>query len=273
MPIDYNDETTWVDPELHEAPAFGVSEYQKKIDEICGLNEFGGPNVLLTWMPAIENYSRYFCEWGDAGFGTKTELRALYVFTTLDDDKGHQLEIPPPRWALKQFIHPAQYLGHEERLRWRKRYGNGENQIWVQEIRPPRPDKGFYGPMIAIGSHNGFCCRAAKKEKRKCWGDYRKPDESYLIWLREAVETRAERGEERPDAGFTPKLLKMAAKEAAETIERRERLADAQMDELIDSNLDSMLAYYLNDKSFLEGTKEFSFPTGNKGGIIVPRLN
>jgi len=65
----------------------------------------------------------------------------------------------------------------------------------------------------------------------------------------------------------------MAAKEAAETIERRERLADAQMDELIDSNLDSMLAYYLNDKSFLEGTKEFSFPTGNKGGIIVPRLN
>lgn len=268
--MDYNNPETWLHPSLHDEPvSFDKGSFQRRIDEICGLNRYGRPNVLLTWMPSQENYSRYYCEWDAAGFGTKFELRGQYIFDTLEDGKGNTLELPPPRWALKQFMPPEQYLLTDNQMRWKKAVTGREGQrTFVRELRPARPTDGYYVPLIAIGKHNPFCCEAEKKHRLKCWGDYREPGESHLLLLKKAVKRRNAENADRPEAGLTTKMLSQAALEAADTIRRREEIADAAMDHLLNEHMDPMLAYLLNDPSFLERSKAFSLPPE----AIIPRI-
>lgn len=260
--MDYNNPKTWVNPALHNEPAlFDKAAYQRRIDGICGLNEYGGPNVLLTWCPSQENYSRWFCEWDEAGFGTKTELRATYVYDTLDDGQGNELELPPPRWALKQFMPPAQYLLTDDQVRWKKAITGKNNQrTFVKELRPARPHDGIYVPLLRIGAHTDYCCREEKKHGLKCWGRYAEPGEEQLLILRAAVDARAADNADRPEAGITQKHLRQAATEAAETVRRREEIASAHLDGVLDEHMDSILAHILNDPSFAERTKAFSLP-------------
>lgn len=287
--MDFNDSRTWLTPELHRAPAFDVAGYQARVDAICGLNSFGRPNVLLSWAPSPENYQKYFCEWDTAGFGTKTEVRAQYVFETLTNKDGDILELPPPRWVLKQFVPPAFYAATDNSVRWSKKQSapvatqtlvhgaekrsdglQEGSQVFLREIRPPRPVDGYYVPLMAIGGHNGYCCAEMKRSRRTCFGTYREPDDAYLEWLRAAVKLRTESDEENPEAGITPKLLKRAAAEAAEKLEKQEREADEHLHGLVSDNLGEIMAYLFRDASdeILAPMRQYSFSSA-KNGIIV----
>lgn len=287
--MDFNDSRTWLTPELHRAPPFDADGYQKRIDAICGLNEFGKPNVVLTWAPSPENYNPVYCEWDAAGFGTEVEYRAQFVFETLTNEKGDTLELPPPRWALKQFVPPAFYAAHDNQVRWSKRTsapsalttlvpgmkridGTQEgSQVWLRELRPPRPVDGYYVPLMTVGYHNRLCCRQMRKVARTCYGTYREPDESYLEWLRAAVRLRAESGEERPDAGFTPKVLKRAAAEAAAKLEQQQKDAETTTFELISENLGEIVKYMFRDdaEEILAPLRSYSFKSAGDSGIII----
>ena len=61
--MNLNDENTLLDNDIFTAP-FGVDveSYQARLNSICGLNEFGTPNLLLTWMPDIGNYTKLIAD-------------------------------------------------------------------------------------------------------------------------------------------------------------------------------------------------------------------
>lgn len=265
--MDFNKPETW-DETIHNTPnGVDVRSYQTKINSICGLNEFGKPNILLTWMPAEENYSRYYTEWDTGGFGTKSVLREQYVYETVYEGET-PIDIPPPRWALKQFVHPSRYLASEAIVRW-KRMTVGQ-QVFVREIRPPKPATGYYTKFRSIGRHNGFCCRKKKKEGLTCWGDYRKPDESYLLLLKKAVAIRDAEGTQNPNNPLSEETMRRAALEAANEIKAKEEREDAEQFDFVTSNLDAILARITKDNSFLARKKDFSFPgKTTESGLII----
>ncbi len=278
MNIDFNRPETWLNSEIHTPPSFDVKNYQILIDQICGLTPSGKSTVLLSWCPAIENYSHRYCEWDQAGIGTKTHLRGLYKFKTLYDPEGNPIDIPPPRWALKQWQSGAQYIATDELSRWQKAESNFKDeltenglkkvaqQVAYREVRPPYPKEGRYIPLLRIGKHNGYCCDAEKKNGNICYGEYRIPDEAYLEILRSAFRIREDEKGQNPNEPISAKTLMEAAKEAAE-IEEQKRLASKQLiSNIIDENWDEIIS---TDPDSL---KKFSFPAFKKqNGILIPK--
>lgn len=258
--MDYNVPETWTEA-IHAMP-FGVDveSFQSKINRICGLTPFGTPNVKLTWMPDAENYTKYYSEWDEAGFGTKTRLVGMYVY-----DENLSETIPPPRWALKQFVHPSRYLGTDDAVRWTSS-GNG-GQVKVRELRPPRSDKGFYARLMAIGRHNESCCREQKQQGLTCWGDYREPDESYLNLLKKAVAMRDAEESQNPNEPLSARTLQLAAIEAANDVKAQQEREEAITLNHITENLDTILAHATGDKTFLDKKKDFSF----SNGLFIPK--
>lgn len=287
MEVDLNNPSTW--RQVIPAPPFDVLGYQAKVDRICGLNLLGRPNILLTWMPAPENWSYKFTEWIAGGFGTTKTLKAQYVFDTIND-----IDIPPPRWAFKQWQSGAQYATSDNQVRWKRRSVvthtdtccaeaalegeecTGKGTTEVRETRPALPVEGCYiphpSPLLRVGKHNGFCCKLNKANGEKCYGEYREPDESYLLLLQRAVARRAEENAQDPNEALSDETLKRAAIEAKEIIDAQEEQRRQNLEEWADENWREVFADYTGDKSFLEG-KEFSFPTikQSKGGILLPQ--
>lgn len=252
MTFDLNNSKTWA--QVIPAPLFDLSGYQDKLDSICGLNPYGMPNVKLTWMPDPENWSKYYTEW-EAGFGTKYGLRAQYVFDTI---KG--VDVPPPRWAFKQWLSGAQYVETDNIIRWKVAYDGDAKDI--RETRPPFPLRGMYiphpSPLMRVARHNGFCCETAKTEKRKCYGRYRAPDESYLILLRQAVERRAEENAQDPNAPLSEATLQRAALETAHIIKQKEESARQVTDDFLKEHWKEIVGADVSAYSF------------SKGGILLP---
>jgi hypothetical protein len=262
--MDYNKPETWTE-KIHEMPlGVDVKAYQEKINGICGLSPFGTPNVKLTWMPSIENYSKYYSEWNEAGFGTKAILRCQYVYETVYE-KGIPFDIPPPRWALKQFVHPSRYITAEETVRW-KIMQDGQ-QVLLRENRPPRSDKGFYTNLRRIGKHNPWCCRKMKKQGLTCWGEYRKPDSSYLLMLKKAVAIREKEENQSPNEPLTEETMAKAALEAANEIKEQDEQAEAYLLARIEENLPKIAAAITGDDSFLDRRKDYSF----SNGLFIPK--
>ena len=245
---------------------FDVKAYQAKIDKICGLTPKGKSTVILSWMPDIENYTRYYSEWDTAGFGTETVLRCQYVERTVVKN-GRQIDIPPNRWALKQWQDGSQYAAIDDKLRWlQKQVGQ---QRLLRENRPALPTEGRYIPLISIGKHNSFCCKEAKGQGFRCWGEYREPDESYLTLLKKAVAQREKENGQNPNEPISQRTLMEAAKEAAIEIKRKEKEADDLLDDMIKDNFKEMTEYYTGVKL---DPKIFGFPSKvTKSGLVVPK--
>lgn len=259
MTFDLNKTDTWIADEIFRVPPFDFESYQKKIDAICGLNSLGKPNVIATWMPAVENWTPYYTSWtqSDSGFGIDLILRSQYVAQTLEDEDGNVIDVPPPRFALKQWLAGAQYAASEEKSRWLVRRDGF--QVHVRENRPPHPKEGRYIPLISIGLHNAWCCKAAKKENVTCWGDYRLPDEAYLTWLQKAVDIRNRTSTQDTNQALTQKTLMEAAKETVLEQNAKKERAELATDSLITENLPEMLELVTGER--LRDPKAFSLPS------------
>lgn len=284
MDVDLNNPETWA--VVIPAPPFDVLGYQQQVDRICGLNLMERPNILLTWMPSPENWSYKFTEWMAGGFGTTKVLRSQYVFDTING-----VDIPPPRWAFKQWQSGAQYAANDNHLRWKRRSAvthtatccaeaamegeecTGRGTTEVREIRPALPVEGYYiphpSPLLRVGKHNGYCCTLKQAEGRKCFGDYREPDESYLLLLQAAVTRRDAENAQDPNAALTDETLIAAAVEAKRIIDEQEAQKQQNLSEWADENWQNAWSEYLGDPHLFE-TKKFSIPTKkSKGGILT----
>ncbi len=269
--VDFDNPETWLTSEIHNPPSgVDVAAYQKQIDAICGLTPSGDSAVVLTWMPSMENYSRRYCEWDTAGFGTKTHLRGLYCFTTIYDDEGNPIDVPPPRWALKQWLSGRQYIDTDNIVRWEKA-ASGQ-QYLLREKRPPHPEKGRYIPLRRIGKHNNFCCVAAKKQNDICYGGYLEPTAQYLDELRLAVRIRSEEQGQDPNAPISQETLAQAAVERARYEQEQQTAAKAAMDEMVEENFGAF-ASHLFGGDWTKNTA-MSLPpkyTQTESGLIVPK--
>lgn len=285
MAVDYNNWKTWMTAEIHTPPSsVNIAAYQNRIDEICGFTPSGKSTVLLTWMPAMENYSKYYCEWDKGGFGIKSHLRGTYKFVTLYDPDGNPIDVPPPRWALKQWQSGVQYMATDEQSRWQKaetniKYEQTEHgmqrvagQTFLREVRPSHPKEGRYIPFMRIGKHDGFCCKREQVKGNACYGEYREPDGAYLEVLRSAVKLRSEEvNGQNPNEPISIHTLTQAAKEAAEKEEgKRQRTAEL-VKGLVNETFDEIMIQASGDDS---GRTKYSF--GNfkqNNGIYIPNLN
>jgi hypothetical protein len=263
--MDLNKPETWLSTEIFHVPqGVDISAYQSKLDQIGGINEFGTPNLKLTYMPDLENYSKYYVEWDEAGFGIKTVLRSQFVYDTVFEGET-PIDIPPPRWAIKEFVHPSQYLASETISRWAQKTEG--QQVYLREIRPPRSDKGYYRPKLRIGKHNGFCCQEMKRDGLTCWGDYREPDESHLKLFRKAVKLREKEENQNPNEPLSEATMKKAALEAANEIKAKEAKQDEKTLHFITENLDEILTE-ITGEDFRK--KAFSIPEKrSESGLII----
>lgn len=284
MEVDLNDSQTW--RQVIPTPPFDVLGYQQQIDRICGLNLLGRPNILLTWMPAPENWSWKYTSWIAGGFGSDKILRSQYVFDTING-----VDIPPPRWAFKQWQSGAQYAANDNQIRWKRRSAvthtatccaeaaregdecTGKGTTEVRETRPPLPVEGCYiphpSPLMRVGEHNTYCCELKKANGEKCYGDYREPDESYLALLAYAVERRAQENAQDPNAALTDETLMQAAIEAKADIDAQEEQKQQNLSEWAAENWQQVYSDYLGDPHLFD-TKKFSLPTKKtKGGILT----
>lgn len=265
MSINYDIPDTWANSEIHNSPtSVDVFDYQQKINQICGLTPGGKSAVSLSWCPAIENYSKYFCEWNLAGFGTKTHLRGTYKYLTLYDPQGNPIDVPPPRWALKQWQSGAQYNATDDMTRWQKTVRGSQSA--VREVRPAHPKEGRYIPMLIIAKHGGQCCKEAKENKSICYGEYRAPDDAYLEILRQAVKVRETEGGQNPNEPISQKTLMQAAAEAAK-IEEQKRLETSKViNEVLDEHYDEIIG--------IDPTTAYSLPNkfkkNKESGLLLP---
>jgi hypothetical protein len=266
MNVDLNDPNTW--RQVIPAPPFDVLGYQQQIDRICGLNLLGRPNILLTWMPDVENWSYKFTEWIAGGFGTTKVLKSQYVFDTING-----VDIPPPRWAFKQWQSGAQYAANDNQIRWKRREFGGITEY--RETRPALPLEGCYiphpSPLLRVGRHNDYCCELKKADGQKCYGEYREPDESYLLLLQAAVARRDAENAQDPNAALTDETLISAAIEAAAIVKEQEEQNQKNLSEWVDENWQQAYVDYVGDPSLFD-TKKFSIPKNlkkSKGGILT----
>lgn len=122
MPFDLNDDSTWINAKIYEAPSFNIAAYQSKVDEICGKANTGLSNVRVIWSPSPQGFKERYCKWDEGGNGTETHLRSKYCYHTYEDKiKDILLDVPIPRWVLEQHHHPAQ-IGDDETGRWETMY-------------------------------------------------------------------------------------------------------------------------------------------------------
>jgi hypothetical protein len=253
MELDYNDCTTWGQKAVYTPPSFPVEQYQERINRICGLAPNGEPVVRLVWAASKECFSKFYCVWDSMGFGVLTELRAKYRFATVEINAIDNIDIPAPRWMLEDRVDPAQFAATYEQTRW---VWNEDEQRQVE--RRPRMDlsKGYYAPLLTIAQH-GLCCKKARVNKVVCWGEYKEPDETELIMLRQAVEKRDLSEKQSPFEALTRETLETGDRECvdAQARLRAERLE--KMSNAIDDNPLKFLSYFTG-VGFGEKVKGFS---------------
>lgn len=263
--VNFDDSSTWLTAELHTPPsAVNISGYQKQIDKICGFTPNGKSTVILSWMPSIENYSREYYEWNVGGFGTKSFFRCAYkYFEDVTDENGNPLDIPPPRWALKQWQSGAQYNATDDLTRWQKSVSGSQSA--VKEIRPAHPKEGRYIPMLRIGKRRNNCCQKAKSERKTCFCEYREPDGAHLELLRQAVKIRESEGGQNPNEPISAKTLLSAAIEAAQ-IEEQKRIESKKL-------IRGVIDEHYNEIIGIEPTTAYSLPKFKKNkenGLLLP---
>jgi hypothetical protein len=269
MSIDYNNPETWCSQEIYNPPDdVDRDGYQAELNRIAGVAPNGKPNIELTWMGEGKAFTRYYSEWDAAGFGTKTQLRAKYAYSTYDDG-NLVIDIPGARWVLEQRTDAAQYAVTDEQVRWKKMQIGHANI--VREARPPRSLDGYYSHYLTIAKHNRICCAEAKKRNLKCWGEYEAPNERHLELLRRAIKLRdEERNAQSPYEPLSNETLKQAAIEAAAIERAVADKTDAHLDDFIEENAGELIEFFTGIKKEIA---PMSIPSGyakSDGGLIVP---
>ena len=176
----------WGEPGIWEAPHFDRAGYQKKINDICGVNVHGQPVVRLVW--GWESRYPIHTEWDATGRPVKSAWRQRYRFMTVTVDED-EVDISVPRWILEQRVEPELLAASWEASRWVFDPDLGRRK----DLRGELPKGGEYYYLRTISAHDDeeSCCdRAWRDHRRRCWGYYRLPEDRDLELLREAVRLR-----------------------------------------------------------------------------------
>lgn len=204
-------------------PAFDREGFQKRVDRITGLNRDGKSIVKLVWLPE---------EWT---FLAGERVKRYWVRRHRDGEGW--LYVSPPRWALERRIEREAYWDAHQASRFQQG-PDGE----LIDLGPPPEDYYIFDPESSlVATHEGFrdavsgdprCCEERyRRDRRRCWGHYREPDERDLQRIARAVRERDEGKFFDPYAPVSREqlaLIEMAANVQAERVERaaEERLRE-----------------------------------------------
>jgi len=169
-----DDPRFWAENEVMRQPDFDLDAFQKKLDLVCGKTREGFSIVRVVWAwDTARAFSLFFTDWDIEGKPLKSELRAKYIYRTVEIGKGDTVDIPPPRFIFEEFIHPEQYYAAWERNRWQ--YDPKLNR--KVPLRPEPPKDGYYRFCYTVAMHDpgDACCVRAQASGEECFGIYRLP--------------------------------------------------------------------------------------------------
>lgn len=251
--LDYNNPVTWATVDLYKEPdGFNAQEFQEKINKIFGLTDSGLPLVRLVWAPDRQKcYSKFYTKWAASGFGIETELRAKYRWATIQiPNSADEIDIPPPRWIIEDYEHPARYMASWEQTRFDPQ---------GRERRPAPPPWGYYCHLYTIAKHNETCCATAKKSHVVCWGEYREPDERDIAELRRAKHLRDKDVEIPLDQPLSEETLALLKQNTVNEQKRLKAAKEERIREIVDENALEMIAA-VTGADLSDKTAKFSLP-------------
>lgn len=148
-------------------PPFDPTGFQRRIDVVTGLAPSGKPILWLRWTHDV------------------TELRFgvnVFIYGVKD---GKTRPFIPPRWVLHQRQEPGQYWDSWQATRYQ------EGPDGKMRDRGEPPQDGYYAHLLTIAEHNDYCCDLAyKRDREKCFGQYKPPDDVLLEGIRRARDAR-----------------------------------------------------------------------------------
>lgn len=173
---------------------FDAEQYQKQIDRIVGTNRDGKSIIRLSHAPSVMTWAL-------------GEVVPRY-WTKREKVDGKWVYDQPDRWVLERRIEKEAYWAAHSATRYQVIDATGE----TVDLGPPPED--FYVYEYLIAQHDGFqvngqpqCCELAwagetktvfnsRMElvettvggRRRCWGEYRDPNEFDLQKIRRAVQ-------------------------------------------------------------------------------------
>lgn len=259
-----DDPRYWAEPDVTAQPDFDLPAYQKALDRVCGKTREEFSIVRVVWAWDTEKcFSLIHTGWDIENNPTESELRAKYLYKTIELGPADTVDIPPPRFVFEELIHPAQYFDAWERNRWQfdKKLGR------KVPVRPPAPKKGYYRFLFYAAIHDpgNACCKRALKASDECFGLYRLPSQADLDYLREKTGQLARFKKRRnPYEAFGPEVMEAILKET-EAIE-----AEEYEQKMIREEEDRR-----EFESIIQPARGFSLPTKTtprktEGGIYLP---
>lgn len=157
------------------APPFSVSEYQERLNAICGKSR-GYPIMKLEWggNATIVKHDR----WDSSGTPTHSIIMPRFAVPRKHEFLDHAEYIPIRRWIISERCEPEQYRPDDNS----DNTFTDENGVVCTAAEKPHQ---FYTPYIYVGDHSKCppnCC-----EFKLCLGDYKHPDAAELDLLLEVT--------------------------------------------------------------------------------------
>jgi len=184
-------------PTTNESAPAGVKErWQPELDEVWGLNPFGGPMLRLVWMQRemIFHREKWILKYPCVHTKGKTTIVGYEPAKT----------IGVPRWGIEQWVGPGiacqDWGKHATEMRYDPKLGIFREVDVLGEV----PSKGLYQDAFwvcaihstEIGQYNkkrmARCCLERLKQGKKCYGligqgnedqGYREPDERDILHM------------------------------------------------------------------------------------------
>ncbi len=218
---------------------FDRDKFQKAIDERVGLNRDGKSIIRLSHAPEVMTWAL-------------GEVVPRY-WTKRWQEKGVWKYDQPDRFILERRLEKEAYWDAHNATRFQVIDATGE----TVDLGPPPED--FYVFDSLIAEHSDFklasgrpqCCEKAwegeikyvlnwRQElvaqpvggRRRCWGEYRDPDDSDLARIAEAVRVMNESPYYDPYAPMTPEQLAAIEVEAVMDAQRMADEANQRMREI-----------------------------------------
>lgn len=158
-------------------PWFDVVGYQRRIDQIVGVNRDGKSIIRLVWGQEV--WQRVF-----------NEETPRYWTRRLKVPGGHKYWTVP-RWMLEKRMEPEQYAEAWEASRW----SITDPDTGKPVDKGPAPPE-FYSFAYLCAEHESVdqttgwahcCTRAYYTDRSRCWGRYRPPSDDDLQLIAQAV--------------------------------------------------------------------------------------
>ena len=177
--------------------------WQKEIDNVWGLNPFGGPFVRLVWGQSV---TRFFWQkerlkypvghyeklvaWGHPVYQEDGKLKG---YETYDNPPKGKVCVPlftqtwvgTPRWFLEQWAGPNVASADWDLHRYERHFNPFKGIPETVDIMGPVPATGLYMTAFhMIAHHTADCCSRRAEEGKDCFGKYRPPDQRDINYVK-----------------------------------------------------------------------------------------